>query len=452
MNESVKILIVDDEADYLETHRMLLENKGYIINSASNVMEALAILSVEYYPIVITDVIMPDKDGFYLLQEIKKNFNERIQVIVVTGHGSITAAVKAMKEGALGYFIKSHNPEELFIEIEKARRVVKFETIQSISNRDYTSKFFLQESKNQKIKSMLLDIETLSDSDCNILITGESGVGKEIFAKYIHEKSRRAREIFLPTNCQSLSPPLLEAELFGHEKGAFTGATIQRIGRFEEASGGTMFLDEIGELSENIQVKLLRVLDTRFIERIGSNKQIPVKFRLISATSRNLDNEIKLNNFREDLFYRINTIHFVIPPLRERREDLEAMIQIFIQQYANEIKKTVLGIEPETHKHLLQYDYPGNVRELKNMIERMIVLSRDGVLRMDLQNNTNYKEYPQPKVLLDYVNAKKQFESQYFRAALLANDFNIAKTADIIKISRRQLFNKIIEYNLKSEF
>lgn len=451
MNESVKILIVDDEADYLETHKMLLESKGYIVNLASSATEALDILSVEYHPIVITDVIMPNKDGFYLLREIKKNFKERIQVIVVTGHGSITAAVQAMKEGALGYFIKSHNPEELFMEIEKARRVVKFETIQFISDRDHRSKFFLQESKNQKIKDILLDIETLSDSDCNVLITGESGVGKEVFAKHIHEKSRRSSEIFLPTNCQSLSSTLLEAELFGHEKGAFTGATIQRIGRFEEASGGSMFLDEIGELSQNIQVKLLRVLDTRFIERIGSNKQIPVKFRLISATSRNLDNEIKSGNFREDLFYRINTVHFVIPPLRERREDLEAMIQVFVQQYANEVKKNILGIEPETLEYLLQYDYPGNVRELKNIIERMIVLSRDGYLSMDLKDCTKDRSPLHPEAISDYADAKKEFEFQYFKNALSMNDFNISKTADSIKMSRRQLFNKIIEYNLKNE-
>lgn len=451
MNESIKILIVDDEADYRETHKMLLESRGYVINSASSAIEALEILAIEYYPIVITDVVMPGKDGFYLLNEIKKNFNERIQVIVVTGHGSISSAVQAMKEGALGYFIKSHNPDELFNEIEKARKVVKYETLQFISNRNMTSKLFLHESRNQKIKDILTDIESLSDSDCNILITGESGVGKEIFAKYIHDKSRRSQEIFLPTNCQSISETLLESELFGHEKGAFTGATSQRIGRFEEASGGTMFLDEIGEISHNTQVKLLRVIDTRVIERIGSNKQIPVKFRLISATNRNLDNEIKTNRFREDLFYRINTVHFVIPSLRERREDLDAMIKIFVQQYASEVKKKILGIDPETLKHMLEYDYPGNIRELKNMIERMIVLSRDGVLKMEVSNPCRVETSLQPERVRPYNDAKRQFEIQYFRQALNTNNFNISKTADMIKMSRRQLFNKVTEYNLKSE-
>lgn len=449
MNESIKILIVDDEIEYRETYKMLLESKGYKIDVASSSLEAIEILSKEYYPIVITDVIMPGKDGFYLLKEIKRQFSERIQVIVVTGYGSIESAVLAIKEGALGYFIKSHNPDELFSEIEKARRLVKYETLQMMADREQNSKLYLHQSKNQKIKDILLDIHTLSDSDCNVLITGESGVGKEIFAKLIHEKSKRSQDIFLPTNCQSISENLLEAELFGHEKGAFTGATNQRIGRFEEASGGTMFLDEIGEITQNIQVKLLRALDTRYIERIGSNKQIPVKFRLISATNRNLFEEMKKGNFREDLFYRINTVHFIIPPLRERREDLEGMIEIFVNHFANETKKHILGIEPSTLDYLLNYNYPGNIREMKNIIERMIVLSRDGILRIENTLKISRTEINQHNDLLPFSDAKRQFEMNYFKKALEINESNISKTAEKINMSRRQLFNKIIEYNLK---
>lgn len=449
MMESTKILIVDDEIEYRETYRMLLEQKGFIVEDASSAREALDILSKEYFPIVITDVIMPGEDGLYLLGEIKKKFKKLIEVIIVTGHGCIESAVTAIKKGALGYSIKSSNPDELFREIEKARRLIKYEVQQSIINRDSDSKLFLYQSDNLKIKKILRDIETLSESTCNVLITGESGVGKEIFAKLIHDKSNRSKDIFLPINCQAISENLLEAELFGHEKGAFTGANIQRVGRFEEASGGTVFLDEIGEILPNIQVKLLRVLDSKYIERIGSNKRIPVNFRLISATNKNLKEAMQIREFREDLYYRINTVNIEIPPLRERREDIENMIDFFIDNLARETKKFIKGIEPSTRGFLMRYDYPGNVRELKNILERLIVLSRDGILRIDEPINNQEQCVNKYAEIISYKEAKQEFEIQFIKKALLMCDHNISKTAEKIGLSRRQLFNKITEYNLK---
>ncbi|SKC86292.1 sigma-54-dependent transcriptional regulator [Maledivibacter halophilus] len=449
MMESTKILIVDDEVEYRETYRILLEQKGFIVEDAGSAKEALEILSKEYFPIVITDVIMPGEDGFYLLDEIKKSFKELIEVIIVTGYGSIESAVSAMKAGALGYFIKSSNPDKLFSEIEKARRLIKYEVQQFIVNRDVDSKLFLYQSKNLKIQKILRDIETLSESTCNVLITGESGVGKEIFAKLIHDKSSRSKGVFLPTNCQAISENLLEDELFGHEKGAFTGANTQRIGRFEEASGGTMFLDEIGEITPSIQVKLLRVLDSRYIERIGSNKRIPVNFRLISATNKDLKRAIQMKEFREDLYYRINTVNIEIPPLRDRREDLEDMIDFFIYNLSRETKKRIKGIEPNTKEFLINYSYPGNIRELKNILERMIVLSRDGILRMEKSINNQKKNATDDFQLIPYKEAKKDFEINYIKNALTMCDNNISKTAEKIGLSRRQLFNKITEYNLK---
>lgn len=449
--KSVKILIVDDEIEYRETNRLLLESKGYDVEEAKSAKEALDILSKEYYPIVITDVIMPGKDGFYLLDEIKRIYQEMIEVIIVTGYGSVESAVLAMKAGALGYFIKSRNPDELFNEIEKACRLIKYEKQKIIVNRDSESKLFLNQSKSLKIQKILSDIDSLKETDCNILLTGESGVGKEIFAKLIHDKSQRSKEVFLPTNCQAFSENLLEAELFGHEKGAFTGANAQRIGRFEAASGGTMFLDEIGELSQSIQVKLLRVLDSRYIERIGSNKRINVKFRLISATNKDLKKEMDYGNFREDLYYRINTVHFLIPPLRERREDLEQMIDFFVTQLSIETKKNISHIEPSTLKYLLEYDYPGNIRELKNILERMVVLSKDGVLRIENNESTSGSHDAREEFdeVISYKDAKRIFEINYLENALRSNDFNISKTSIQIGMSRRQLFNKITEYHLK---
>ncbi|AOT71537.1 sigma-54-dependent transcriptional regulator [Geosporobacter ferrireducens] len=452
MIESSKILIVDDEVEYRETYRMLLEGRGFFVGEANSVQEALEILEREYYPIVLSDVIMPGKDGFYLLNEIKRTYRDSIEVIIVTGYGSIESAVRAMKIGALGYFIKSRNPEELFSEIDKAKRFIKLETQNSIAKREAGSKLFLSQIKSPKMFRVLKEVDAISQFSSNILLTGETGVGKEIIAKLIHQKSKMAKEIFLPINCQAISDNLLESELFGHEKGSFTGAASRRIGRFEEANGGTIFLDEMGEMSLNTQVKILRVLDTKQIERIGSNKQIKVNFRLISATNRNLSKEIELGNFREDLFYRINTINIEIPPLRERKEDLKGMIDFFITHFSNEMKKNIKGIERNTEQYLLAYDYPGNVRELKNIIERIVVLSTDGILRLNNLENIKTKELniSQNGKIIPFKEARKRFEVDYIKDVLEKCDNNITQAASLIGISRRQLFNKLVEYNLKS--
>lgn len=450
MNENIKLLIVDDEAEYRETYRMLLESRGFTVGEADSAEAALDILSKEYHPIVLTDVIMPGRDGLYLLEQIKAQYGNTVEVIVVTGYGSIDNAVKAMRNGALGYFIKSRNPGELFSEIEKARRVVRLESRKSLAERQAGGALYLHQSENPRIKGILADMEALSDSDCNVLITGESGVGKEIFAKHLHDKSARSEEIFLPTNCQAFSESLLESELFGHEKGAFTGATGRRIGRFEEAAGGTLFLDEIGELSPGTQVKLLRVLDSRRIERIGSNKSIPVDFRLVSATNRVLRKEIGSGRFREDLFYRINTVAFEIPPLRERREDLPGMIDFFVERIAREVKKEIKGPAPETLRYLLAHDYPGNVRELRNLLERMIVLSRDGVLRLEEAAGGSVEARQAIREpLIPYRDAKRRFEKRYFAEALEHAGGNVTHAAKATGLSRRQFFNKITEYGLK---
>ncbi|GAU79263.1 sigma-54 dependent transcriptional regulator [Fusibacter sp. 3D3] len=450
--ESTKILIVDDEIEYRETYRMLLEDNGYIVGEASGTEEALEILEREYYPVVLTDILMTGEDGIYLLKQIKKRYQNSIEVIIVTGYGSVTGAVEAMRIGALGYFIKSHNPQALLVEIHKAKRLVQFEAQKNTIRKKTDAGAYISQSQNPQMQKILDTIDELKTSNCNVLLTGESGVGKEIIAKWIHEKSSRVDEILLPVNCQAMSENLLESELFGHEKGAFTGAANKRIGRFEESHGGTLFLDEIGELSPEIQVKLLRVLDNRYIERLGSNKQIPVNFRLISATNRDLATEIKKGNFRQDLFYRINTLHIEIPPLRDRREDLQEMITFFINQYSIEMKKEIKVIDQETEKYLLTYDYPGNIRELKNIIERLVVLSKAGVLKMDFmpqQGILNNQTYNQPIML--YKEAKKIFEINFIMNALSNCNNNITKTAEAIGMSRKQLFNKMVEHDLNRD-
>ena len=346
---------------------------------------------------------------------------------------------------------KKKLPEELLIEIEKAKKLLNLQKKNNMISTKKNKERYLYQSKNPKMKELLNTLEDIGQSSANVLLLGESGVGKEIIAQRLHDISKRSNMPFIAINCQYYSTNLLESELFGHEKGSFTGANEKRIGRFEEANGGTIFLDEIGEISQEIQVKFLRVLENRKIERMGSNKQIEVDFRLICATNKNLLHEIQSGNFREDLFYRINTIILEIPPLRERKEDILDMINFFIDNYKMEFKKDITKIENETLKYLLNYSYPGNIRELKNIIERMFVLCKDGVLKMEGMESSTAKNFDSHKHfdILDFNLARANFEKEYLINALKLNDNNITKTAEVIGLSRRQLFNKINEYNLR---
>ncbi|WP_019228471.1 sigma-54 dependent transcriptional regulator [Sedimentibacter sp. B4] len=444
-----KILIVDDDADYRETYKMLLKRKGYNIEAACSAEEALNVMDKEFYPLVITDIMMPGKDGVSFLREVKDLYDKNVEVIMVTGYGSIETAVQTMKMGAFGYFIKSHNPEELILEIEKVYKIFSLQNINKINKNNEKGRH-LCTSKNKKMQKVFEMVELVAASNSNVLITGESGVGKEIIAHLIHEKSPRAQMPFIPINCQYFSAGLIESELFGHEKGAFTGAASRRIGHLEEANGGTIFLDEIGDMEENTQVKLLRVLETKRIERIGSNKLIDVDFRLVSATNKDLGKSVLSGRFREDLYYRINTIEIKVPPLRERREDIEDLIYFFINRFNMEMGKGIKTIDEDTKQYLLDYKYPGNIRELKNIIERLVVLSNGGVLKAEMFKsekiniNENEKENITP-----YKEAKQNFEKRYIIQVLKEYQNNITHAANIMEISRRQLFNKIIELDLK---
>lgn len=450
-SERYKILIVDDEKEYRETFKMILESKGYRAEVAENGDEALSIMENEYYPIVLCDVIMPGMKGLELLERIKTIYEDTVEVIMVTGYGGVETAVEAMRMKAFGYFIKSHNPEELLIEIDKAKKILLLEKRQNLYSNHNEKNRFLYQSKNPKMKEIIQIIERVADTNANVLLLGESGVGKEVLAQKIHEISSRSSMAFTPINCQYYSSNLLESELFGHEKGAFTGANGKRIGRFEESNGGTIFLDEIGEVSADTQIKFLRVLEDKKIERMGSNKRINVDFRLISATNKDLIKEIKNKTFREDLFYRINTITIEIPPLRERKEDILDMIFFFIDIFQRELKKEIKHIEEETLSYLLNYNYPGNIRELKNIIERLFVLSNDGILKMqDLpEDMTEDIHKLEDSNIIDFNLARNNFEKDYLLNALNHCDNNISQTAKVIGLSRRQLFNKINEYDLR---
>lgn len=442
-NNAFRILVVDDEQQYCDVLKLILEGEGYSVVSTTSSINALELLESERFDLVLSDFFMQDMDGFQLLKRIKDEHSDT-EVIIITGYGSIKNAVDAMKQGAFSYFIKSHDPEELLFEVSKVKRISEL-TIRI--NQPAVKGQYLMHSQNAKMKKVIDIIDKVADSNANVLLLGESGVGKEAFAAYIHEKSSRSDRNFVPVNCHAYSKSLLESELFGHEKGAYTGATETRIGKFEFAEGGTLFLDEIGDATLDIQLKMLRVLDTKRIERIGSNRLIDVDFRMVCATNRDLDEMIKSGQFREDFYYRISTISLEIPPLRERREDIPQMVHFFMSKLANDMKKTVKGIDDDLMAYLIQYDYPGNIRELKNMIERLIVMTSDGLLKKrDLYMNNK------PTANFQAISLKENRHKQdrmHIERVLKHTEGHLTQAAEILGISRRQLFNIMQELGIE---
>ncbi|CEO28436.1 sigma-54-dependent transcriptional regulator [Paraclostridium sordellii] len=439
----MKILIVDDEIEYANVMKKIIKKKGYEVNVALSGLEAISIIEKDKsYDLVLSDLIMDKMNGVELLENVKI-INKDIEVILVTGYGTIENAVDAMKKGAFSYFIKSNPTKDLLNEIQKVK-----ESIDLKSPKKTRDEFKLT-TKSKKFKDIIKIAEKVAISDINILILGESGVGKDVLARYIHNLSNRKDNAFVAVNCCAFSDGLLESELFGHEKGAFTGANERRKGRFELANRGTLFLDEIGDVSLDVQVKLLRTLENGIIERLGSNKQIKSDFRLISATNKNFKEEIEKGSIREDFFYRISTISITIPPLRERKEDLNELIKFFIKKYEYKYNKKINKIDSEIMDFLTTYDYPGNIRELKNIINRMIILSENGKISKECLPSINKNESFEKITIKPLKEIRKEFECEYIEKVLIQCGNNISQASKKLDISRRQLTNKIAEYKLR---
>lgn len=412
-------------------------------------------LEKKSFDLVITDLCMPVMDGRQLLEEIKKR-DWDTEVIMLTAHGTIEKAVDAMKAGAYSYVTKGRDPEELFMEVRKLRDARKMKKDNAILKEKLNGNFML-ESRNKKYRQMMELAERAAQSDSNILILGESGTGKEVLASFIHQKSKRKEANFMELNCQALSESILESELFGHEKGAFTGADRRRIGLFEASNGGTLFLDEIGGVSVNLQAKLLKAIENKQIYRLGSSTPINVDFRLITATNHNLRKDMGDGSFRDDLFYRISTIVLELPPLRERPEDIPLFIQYFFDKYQREMNKRITDVENSVKELLAGYSYPGNVRELKNIIERLVVLSEKGEIReaylpSDVVKNQRTARQVQSEAMDLTISLKEyrgKVEKAYIASLLERYPKDMNKVAEILDISRRQLFNKLVEYELK---
>ncbi|MBK5241779.1 sigma-54 dependent transcriptional regulator [Clostridium sp.] len=444
-NKNYGILIVDDEAAYSKGLAKILQIEGYIIETVLSAEDALKKLRHKKYQMVVTDLMMDGMNGIELLEKTVE-LDQDIKVILMTAYATIPTAVEAMKKGAISYFVKGNDPIELIEEIEKVYE--EYSQLELYSKTYDKKEKSLLESENSEFKKIIDMARKVAKTPVNVILLGESGVGKEVFANFIHTQSQRKNKPFVAVNCHALSESVLESELFGHIKGAFTGANEERIGRFESANMGTLFLDEIADMPLSTQIKLLRVIEDRAIEKIGSNISTPVDFRLITATNKSIVKLIDQGLFREDFYYRINTIIIEIPPLREHKEDIYSLASNFIATASVQMDKEIHTIEPEVWEYLNQYDYPGNVREFKNIIERLVVFSEHGVISKDdlLIHEVPSTDYEGDQTLKAF---RSSIEKKYIETVLEKNTFSMTKTAKILGITRRQLQNKVNEYDIQ---
>jgi len=438
-----KILVIDDEQNIRKMLTRVLSPEGFMVKEANNGLEALKRLQEENYSLVLLDLKMPGLNGIETLKEIREN-DLNLPVIMMSAYGSIPEAVEAMKLGALDYLIKPFDIEELKIIIKRAIKQYELE-VENIYYREEEEKRFNFDEiigKSSSINKVLEMVKSVASTPATVLITGENGTGKELIARAIHKNSLRKNSPFVVVNCVAFSPNLLESELFGHEKGSFTGAIAKRIGRFEMANGGTIFLDEIGEMDLTIQTKLLRVLQEREFERVGSSRTIKVDVRILSATNKDLKKEIEERRFREDLFYRLNVFNVDVPPLRERKEDIPLIVEHLTGKYNKILNKKVKKVSAKAMELLLDYNYPGNIRELENIIERSMIMAKDEIIDEKYFNFISKEEYIEKKGTL------KETEKELIIKYLIQNKGNRTKTAEILGISRRSLQNKIKEYQI----
>ena len=444
MSKLVSILIVDDEESVRDSLYNWFTEDGHRVGCAANATAALATLESDPYDIVLADIKMPGMDGLEMLRRIKAHREETI-VIVMTAFATVDTAVKALKDGAFDYITKPFDPDDLTHLIRNATRQLKLEE----ENETLRSRLVKLEhvedlvGNSEAMKQLLHEIENLAQTNASVIITGESGTGKELVARAIHTNSSRRFFPFVSVHCGALSESLLESELFGHEKGAFTGAVYNRKGRFEMADSGSIFLDEISTISQKMQVELLRVLESKTFMRVGGNKEITSDFRVICATNKDLKGMVKAGTFREDLYYRLNVVNIQVPPLRERVSDIPLLVDFFIRKYCTSMNRPPVTIEAQALKRLKEFSFPGNIRELENMIERAIVVG-DG-RKISLRDLPFDPEVPPPA-----SESLEDFERSFILSVLTKYNWNISHAAKALKVDRVTLYNKIRKYGLKA--
>ena len=446
------VLVVDDERTQLEFVGGFLRKAGFEVVLMESAAGALERFRKEPFDLVLTDQRMPEMSGVDFLKQCR-GVDPEVAVIIMTAYGSIETAVSAMKEGATDYLTKPLNLEELLLRIERVKRshqLLRENTqLRELLQERHRIEGIIGESG--QMQEVLDLVRRVAPSDATVLLRGESGTGKELIAKAIHYASARRNGPLVKVNCAALPETLLESELFGHEKGAFTGAFAMRKGRFEIADGGTLFLDEIGDLPAHLQAKLLRVLQEKEFERVGSNRAITTDVRIITATHRDLEQLMREGSFREDLYYRLNVVTIILPPLRERRQDLPALVEHFLRKFAEKNGKTIQGFSREARDALLRYDYPGNVRELENLVERAIVLTRDDVVSLGELPLTIKETRPGADDQTNLSAVVEGMERRMIVEALEAAGGVQTKAADNLGISERALRYKLRKYGLRDD-
>ncbi|HZP49023.1 MAG TPA: sigma-54 dependent transcriptional regulator [Vicinamibacterales bacterium] len=444
---ATRILIVDDEEIIRESLSGWLEKDGYTVATAVDGPAAIARLTGEPWSILVVDMKMPGMDGLQVLEQARK-IRPTTAVVVMTAYATVDTAVSAMKLGAYDYLVKPFDPEELSLMIQKIVReqalVRDNEELRRALKRECRFRDLV--SKSAAMHAVFELARTAARTQSTILITGESGTGKELLARAIHAESPRAKRPFVAVSCAALTETLLESELFGHERGAFTGATVRRRGNFETADGGTIFLDEIGDVSPKLQVDLLRVLEERRFCRVGGSEPVTVDVRVIAATNRDLAKAIADGSFRDDLFYRLNVIPITMPPLRDRKEDIPPLVEHLVERIGAELGRKIDGVAQEAMARLTAHDYPGNVRELRNLVERAVVCARGSVLQA---SDFTLPVAPGLSDLTSQPASLEAVEKRHIAAILAQSNGNVSAAARILDIDRVTLYNKIRKYGLR---
>ena len=450
---SERILVVDDEDIIRESLTFVLKKEGYTVQEAENGLVAYNKLQEESFDLVITDLEMPEMKGIELLEEIKK-LNIQTSVIIITAFGSLDTAICALRSGASDYLLKPVEFDELLIKIKRLFEVKNLLLENRLLRKEVQRNFDFENiiGKSPAIKKIYDMIQTVAETDTTVLITGKSGTGKELVARALHYNSRRKNKPLISVNCGTIAENLIESELFGHKRGAFTGAISDKDGLVKAADGGTLFLDEISELPVQLQVKLLRILQEKEYTPVGSTSSISVNVRFLASTNRDLKEEVSAGRFREDLYYRLNVVEINLPSLKEREEDIPLLADHFLNKYRTEMNRNIKGIDPDAMRAMMAYEWRGEIRELENTIERAVIFCKQDFINLkDLpqifSSKTGVMDFSKIGSLDDSV---RKFEKDYIYKALENNNFDKEKTAELLKVGLSTLYRKLKELDIKA--
>ncbi len=447
-----KILIIDDERSIRNTLKEILEYEKYKVDEAEDGAKGLEMINENHYDLVLLDIKMPKMDGIEVLEKAMLE-NTETPFIMISGHGNVETAVECVKKGAYDYLQKPPDLNRLLITVRNALDKSSLITETKVLKRKVSkSRDIVGDSP--VIKKILETIERVAPTDARVLVTGENGTGKELVARWIHDKSNRSRGPLVELNCAAIPSELIESEMFGHEKGAFTSAIKQHIGKFEQANGGTLFLDEVGDMDLAVQAKVLRALQEGKITRVGGDKEVKVDVRIIAATNKDLLAEIDAKRFRMDLYHRLSVILLHVPSLNERKNDIPLLAEKFVKEICEDYSMPIKKITPSAFEALMQFDYTGNIRELRNIVERLVILSGEKITDEDVSSYvSNAVSAKSPKMLFDqfekFQDFKEYIERMFIVDKLKKNSWNVSKTADLLDIQRSHLYNKIEKYDLK---